>query len=660
MELLEVVIQGLRGFPRMTRLALGPAVTVVHPLSGNEAAVLAVVEGLLYPDVSGTGDDPLAPFIDPAADVVRVGLLVRARDGVAYRILRDVKGTKWSLMKESAGGFSPVTNRPGDISQLVTAAIGFPQGDIFRDIFITRKADLPSQRRDALASAAPSAPEVSAPMPAVQEAGPVSEFASLSEEERRSTLQRVESALEHNANIRRIEQELDALQRELFTLDEQLGHIDGYRQAAEDAEKALQTFQHLEAVPDDFIGTVNRLTRSVDVTTRDLRRIHEERAGVEQQLQRELAARPKGALLAEAFRDKHILGGTALGLGGILLAMVGAVAFEPLRYAAFLDVPGFAIALYGAFRFLGDAEGEARLRYRLQRIDEDRDQKAAQLARDEQQLKECFERVGYPPEEIDRLEQALNQRAAARATFEEARAALDQVLADPSLAPAEARRQELKAQVQEADERLYATGGYMGDGNELRRQREELLALLEGREPDLEGIPSSGPVRRAPAAPVVEVPAAPPAGPYDPTAKLIGHARDLLLSDLDTTCQTLQPRVGQYLAGLSDRRYEQAVFGVTGEMSIVDTASGQSIPFAQLTPGDRDLAYLSLKLTIVEAAVRRGRLPLLLERALETLPETKDPLLLRMLQYLGTLTQVLTMTTKPGLASASEHRVTLS
>lgn len=648
----------------MTRVAFGPAVTVVHPLSGNEGALAEVVCGLLYPDTSGDDDsDPLKRLVDPAADVSRVGILLRGRDGVSYRILRDLKTAKWSVLKEGAGGFSPISSRPADVAQLVTASIGFPQSDVFREVFVTRRADLPSQRADAFGSPPPLPPDASGPMPVVPAGyGGQSEFSSLSDDEKRLKLKQVQDALAHNANIRVIETELDGLQREVFHLDEQLGHIDGYLKAVETANKALAEYAHLQNVPDDFSDRVARLSRNIEGGKRDIKRIHEERAGVEQQLARELQATPTTVgVIAEAFQDKHILAGSAVGVFGILLGVIGAFSFEPLRYAAFLDVPGFGVALYGAWRFIGDAEGTSRLRYRIERLDADRDQKKAQLAKDEQELAALFERIGYAKEDLLRVEDMLRKRAAARQDAEQAQGSLRQMLADPNIAVAEQKRQELKALVQAAEERLYTTGGYMGDGNELRHQVEELSALLEGRPPNFADIAYSGPHRRAPAAPVAQPVAAPaPAAAFDPTSRLVRHAGDLLQSDIDTTCQMLQARVGQYVAGLSDRRYGQVLFGPGGEMAVVETASGRSMPFAQLTPGDRDLAYLSLKLTIVEASVRRGRLPVLLERAFETIPEVKDPLLLRMAQFLGTVTQVVCMTRKPGLVSAGEHRVTLS
>jgi hypothetical protein len=646
-ELHEIVVQGLRGFPQMTRFSFGSGATVVHPLSGHEQALSAAVVGLLYPEALGD-TDPLAAMLDPSAEIARVDILVRGRDGVAYRVLRDLRAEKWSLLKEAKGGFSPLSSRPGDISQAVTATLGFPQSDVFRDLFVTRKGDLPSQQPEAQYGALP--PDAGGPMALMAGRPAGSEFALLSEEERRAKLQSIEQALAHNQAIRDIEFEIDGFQRQVFELDAELGHIDGFKQAFERAEKALREWARFEGVDDGFSQRAERLKARVEQGKRDLERIKHERGRLDVQLAREMAAATnKVALLKEAFKDRLILGGTAFGLASIALGVVGAFTFEGLRYLAFGDVIGFGVALFGAWRFIGEAEESTQVQNRIARLEEDRAQKAAKREDDEALLDKMFADIGYAKEDILRVEDILQKRAAARQDREAARAELAKVLADPALAEKERRRVELTARVAASEDRLHATGGYMGDGNELRQKAAELRDLLAGRIPE--------PSLAAGQAYGVAMPA--PAGP-DLTARLLARARDILLSDVDTLCQALQPRVAQYLGGLSDRRYGHVLFGPRGEMTVVETASGRAIPFGQLPPGDRDVAYLSLKLTIAEASVRRGRLPIVLERAFDTLSESKDPLLVKMVQFLATATQVVCMTARPGLLAAGEHRISLS
>ncbi|MFZ9888280.1 MAG: hypothetical protein ACO3JL_12330 [Myxococcota bacterium] len=654
-ELAEIVIQGLRGFPQMWQAPIGAGVTVAQPLRGHEGALLEVVCALLYPPATGD-DDRLTALVDPAAEPVRIGILVKGRDGHSYRILRDVKAGRYSMLREEQTGFVPITTQPAEAAQLVTAVLGFPPEDSFRSIFSTRRQELPSQRTDALGGPPPLPADASGPNRRPSPADQAGyEFSHLDEQGRRAKLADIETTLAHNDRVRELEHEVDLMQRELFELDERLGPVGEQQRALDQALKALEPFEHIAAIPDDFLSQVQAIERSLEAGRRDVKRTETETRTAQELLDREVyhAQTPRDHLTA-AFRLPLVLYGSAVGVGGILLGVLGALFFESLRYAALLDIPGFAAAIFGAWHYLDGVEGTGHLRYRVERLKDDHLAKVAQLRRDEAALEELFAPTGYPKEQVLRLEQLLLERAAARQTIEAAKAELATLHRDPAVKDASQGREALAKRLAEAEERLFASGGYMGDGAQLRNDAELLRATLEGRAPQLPDDRLSG---RSLLAPGPAAPALPAA--YDPTPALVRHAADLLATDLDGACQRLAPRVSQYLSGLSDRRYGQAIFGPQGELALIEVASGRSIPFTQLTPGDKDIAYLALKLTVVESAVRTARLPIFLERALESFPEIKDPLLARMIQFLGTLTQVILLTNKASLAQISEQRLVI-
>lgn len=653
MELVEIVVQGLRGFPTMWQAPIGAGVTVAQPVRGHEGALHEVICALLYPPATGD-DDRLTSLMDPAAEHVRVGILVTGRDGVSYRLLRDVKAGRYSMLREEPTGFVPLTTQPAEAAQLVTGVLGFPPEDTFRAVFSTRRQELPSQRPEAFGGPPPLPGDASGPnrMPSAAEQ-PGYEYSHLDEQGRRAKLADIESTLAHNDRVQALEREVDLMQRELFELDERLGPVGEQQRILEEATKSLEPFEHIAAVPDGFLAEVQAVERNVEAGRRDVKRTDAEARNAQEMLEREVYhAQTLRDHITAAFRLPLVLYGTAAGVGGILLAVLGALFSESLRYAAFLDIPGFAAAVYGAWQYLDGVEGTGHLRYRVERLRADHHAKVGQLKRDEAALEELFAPTGYPKEQVLRLEQLLLERAAARGRIEAVQRELAALQADPVVAEASRGRAALAARLKEAEERLFASGGYMGDGAQLRRDAELLRAHLEGRAPELSDDPRSGRSLIAPG------PAAPVGGaPWDPTPTLVRHASHLLATDLDATCQTLAPRLSQYLSGLSDRRYGQALFGPQGELALVEVASGRSMPFTHLTPGDKDIAYLSLKLTVVESAVRRHRLPVVLERALESFPEMKDPLLARMVQFLGTLTQVLVLTNKEALAQVSEQRL---
>jgi len=664
MELLEIVVQGVKGFPQMTRVAITPACTVLHPMSGHEQVLTAAVVGLLYPPEAG-GSDPLPRLVDPNADASRVGVLLRGRDGQNYRILRDLKVGKWSLLKEAKGGFSPITSSPAEIAQAMTATLGFPQQDVYRDVFVTRFTDLPSQRQDA---PPPLPPDASGPMAIQSMTGaPRSEFADLTDDDKRDRLNRIEEALTHNEGIRDIEKELDGVQSELYGLDDELSFIDELRGRVTEAEKNLAEHAQLEGMSADLPRRVELHQRAADALKRDLQRIEQETIKTERQIAADISeAGNVTALVNAALRDKFIAGGTAGGVLAIGVGLMGAAGFPALRWFALLDIPAFAVALVGAFRFIGEAEFTGRAKSRLKRLKEDEEGKKSAYTKEDEELRATFAKFGFGVEEFLRVEDLLNKRTAAAAKLADANQEMRRVLSDPAFAEKSKRRDALRKQVDQGESDLYSTGGYMGDANKLRADAEDLRALLEGRTPPsvADAPQQAGGGDQQQMQQMMQqmqqmMGQGGPTNVWDPSTTLVRHATDLLMTSVDQVCETLQPRLTQYLAGLTDRRYGQAMFGPAGELTLVETASGRSVPFAQLSPGDRDVAYLALKLTICEASVRRGRVPMILERALETFPPNKDDMIVRMLQYLAGLTQVVCMTKKPSLVPAGQQ-VTLS
>jgi uncharacterized protein YhaN len=92
---------------------------------------------------------------------------------------------------------------------------------------------------------------------------------------------------------------------------------------------------------------------------------------------------------------------------------------------------------------------------------------------------------------------------------------------------------------------------------------------------------------------------------------------------------------------------------------VLATADGRRLPAGELPPKDLDLYYLGLRMTVVEKASARVKLPLLVEDVLAGMEESRLPLMGRMLKHLGTLTQVVHVTAHPGFAQLSDGALTL-
>jgi hypothetical protein len=272
----------------------------------------------------------------------------------------------------------------------------------------------------------------------------------------------------------------------------------------------------------------------------------------------------------------------------------------------------------------------------------------AQLDIDESQFKSMIERAGISMNSLDdTVEKGVPLPGAQRhrtshdvldelvvrvADRAAAVAALDAAVAEMNRLGSQSivsERAALEARARAVDDEIVESGGSVGSTSELEREAVALSASL--------GIPI-GPA-------------------VDDAQPLLDLAGALLTADLAGVVALVKDRVATYVQRLSDGRFHGLAFGPRGEVSVVD-AAGAVVLFTALPLVDRDLVYLSLKLTIIETGVRGTRLPVIFERALDVFPEAHAPVLVLLLQFLGSLTQVVVTTSQSGLLPAAQDRVT--
>lgn len=136
---------------------------------------------------------------------------------------------------------------------------------------------------------------------------------------------------------------------------------------------------------------------------------------------------------------------------------------------------------------------------------------------------------------------------------------------------------------------------------------------------------------------------------------LLSQAADVFTTDILSVQAMLKERCVQYLTALTDRRYQSIEWDREGKAFAL--ASGRRVPVGELPAKDLDLYYLALRMTVVEKASARVKRPFLLEDVFTGMEEVKLPLIARMLKHLGTLTQVLHVTSHPGFAQMSDGPV---
>ena len=700
MELLEFVVQGVQGFPELTRVPLSSGLTLVQPADERGRVLIRVLLSLLYPK----GSDPdLADLVLPVENAgqqqARVGITLQGRDGAIYRILQDAATGRRSLLKTENGQQVALSKTSAAIAQAVTAVIGFPQEDVLTGVFITRREDLPSQRPEVRAPRsnkhatqqksdrpAPAGfSDIGKPAPPGLATSPASAAArgvvnQQSELQIYARLEEIEEQLVQLERVRDVEFEMDGIVKLGFELDQRLEPFTALQRAVAAALKQASRFDDLAALPADLLARADGLRAIEQQHQREMGRYDEDRVrlvgllGYDPENDEGRRRRP---FWQEMLEEPPVKYGLVGGATAIALGFLGAAMYQPLRWVALLDIPALGAALFGAMRFLADYESSIGTRSRLDRLMGERARQASRFELDESNFKLILQSHDLTVEQLPDIEHGLAERTKALAELDAVQQALDITGGTDELASLEAQKIEQQARFKVLEEELTTLTSSLGGARELEEERTHLQRILNGESNPPGGAPEEdesgylrGPQPSSKTVPTAgEVPTsgiAPTSGVFqtgvaveDLCQSILKLAADLMMVPLEIVIEQLVPRASQYLSGLTDRRYSAVQCEGNGAFAAVETASNTAIPYGALTPGDRDLAYLAMKLTVVEASSRKVRIPVIIDGGFEAFPEPKDPLIVRMLQYLGAVTQVMCMTNKTALMLASPQQVKL-
>lgn len=677
MELIEIVLQGLAGFPQTARVQLGPALTVATPSNLQQCdTVVDVTLDLLGPS---TLENPVLPLVVTSADASRSGIHLRGRDGADYRVLKDVRAGRTTLMRQQGTAMAPMSQEAQEIARALTAQVGFPLVEVYRRVFVLRACDLPSKTGVTKGDGA-KVPEESTspgdrlssfadqPLPpgfSQEESAPA--YDHLSDDDKRRRLEEIKGQIEQGQKVRELEFKLDGLQKRAFDLEEKARPIAKLRDEVQTAKQSLERFADVVDVPSDFRAQIDRAMKIRQSHANEMAELERRQKSLEEQ--HAIAAKEKGGLLLHArmaFKDKLVQIGLASGCGAIAIAAIGGSAGIPLlQWVAFADIPAFFVALLGGLRAIAFAEEKDQARIQLQRVMRDKEKLRAKAELDATAFDALLAKYGLSSRNLEDVDQAVEQLEHKRSLtvkLEGAQERLNAALADPDAQDIETKLAGHREQVKVIEEELYEAGGYLVDPATLQAEARALEEALSHSMKN-KAAPGASPNETAT---VALDPAALPDGGAPQKARevsdiiggILDACADLLSTSPATLTEKITPRLSQYIGGMSGQRLTGVQFIGAKDLKVM-TADGREIVFADLDPPSQDLVYVALQLTAAEVFARSTRMPLIIDRALDVFGQESDALHVRLVQFLANHTQVFLLTERETLAAGATTRLTL-
>lgn len=639
MQLGEVVLQGVAGFPELTRVPVGAGVTLVLHVDGRPSSLPDVVGELMFP----MGHSTLSQKLPPGAQA-RIGMLAKGRDGVVYRVLRDLGTGRSSLIKVEGESGVPITDDDLTIEEHSRDHLGVGNREIFDSLFLLRDTELPSRTGDDeglnLDEGGPSFSDKELVGFDQAAAG----TPNLSEDERTAKIEKLERMLAISEEIGEVQFGLDGLNRKLFAAEETLAAVEQQASIVRECEEQLIPLERVATVPDGLPGKVESIHKERDNLKRKIAISGEDITDLRQKMERELGkVKSAREMVVGSFSDPLVRYGVLAGVAALVAGVVGAFVAPRMQMLALLDIPAFGVAVFGAFRYMGQAQAVLDLKLKIRRLQGARDEQSQKVDSAAVAVQELLGPHGLSVDDLEGLDGQKARYNEIKAELDAAQAHMDELKESSEIQEAISVRESLAKECKDTEARLYEMGAGVPDGGQIRFELDELRAA-GGAKPSASVDQFGMGIAAAPAA-----------------QGGLGSAFQAASEQLDSTPRQLfdavKARVAQYVSGLSDRRYGEV--RLEPGLLIYESTTAQLLPFHTLPPGDKDLIYLALKLTLIEHAVSENPVPVFLDGAFSTFPQGKTPLIVRMLQFLGSKTQVVCITRNEGLQSAATSRVQL-
>ena len=648
MHFVEVAVQNVRGFSPAGRFAFKSGYWVLKSPTGSSSPLAGLSLALLYADGRG-GDSSL---VASAQKPGKAALTFVGQDNVTYRVLRELGGSG-TLHRLNPTTQQPelVTKDTTEANQFLRGQVGLPPRTTFEQLFCFQSSQLPSRRprgggRTSSSQSLPglgsqSHPGVHSPSspglrtPTNPGLGiPVMPASDIPAAE--AKVRELEKELVLCKEVDGLQFEVDGLNSQVFDIESKLRGSDGLKEKLRQVEEAWAAEPTPESLGlvQDIVARAERFPKLLARKEEALARIESEREVADEEARRLPAVEP-----LTHNRDFWI----AVGVG-VACFITGFFFNNALRFISLLDIPAFGFAAVLALRYVDELQDKDRMGRRGEMFAAREKKIVEEFEAEASAVRKAMEvfNVDTPQDIAPRLQ----RREQLTAEVAQLRAQLAAQERHPEYQEAAQQLPVLRQQIELLNAELAEKGAFV---RELREVERELARLQESialaRNPQLGGMPG---VETLAGMDALE----------DPSPVVLNLTADMLATNAPAVMGLLKARCVQYFSALTERRYTDVEWERDGR-TVVVAASGRRMPLSELPPKEVDMFFLSLRLTAVEKLSGRVKLPVLVEDAFMGVDESKLPLLGRMLKHLGTLTQVLHVTSQTGFTQLSDGTVNL-
>lgn len=634
MFLVELVLQGIRGFQQLARVRFQGGFNFVA--AGNEAGKTTSVDTigrLLYPVNQPGKMESLVSRVVP--DASRGALVVYSDDGAYYRVIQDFskRAVNLSRYNPATKEFTLMHKDWETTAQFMSGLLpGISEEDYGR-LFVFRResssgqpaSDMPA----AASSAAPGAKERPGSAPAGRPSGHAARLAEL-----RDTLHKAEEAAD-------AEYKLDAAKIRLGEIAKKLGGIEEGRKRTDELEAQIEELKSCEILPEnlsDLIGDHEQEQSQKMVKTDELDQDIES-------LTMQRNAIPQANMVV----DKLFIAGVAVGglalITGLFVPLEGSDIYFPIGMLASLLL--IAAGWYNssrknAQRTTVQKEIDVLVKERAEVEKKFQDSGAAIMkymqstgAKSAAELKEKAENYRYFQNLLHDVRE--QQRL---------------MMGELNVEDLHAEYAKQQAEMEVLDKAAKALAHNAMDTYSVRQEIERIESEHAPSVPDF-GFPGIGM-----GADFTSPPPHPAGGAGMNVLADIAMASRMSGIEMETLVPAVESAAQRNLSSMSAGKYVKVEVGPDG-LPVVHDRNGSKAAYGTLSHGTREMVYFCLRAGLVEAVAGKRRLPFVLDDPFTALDGARQQAACQLLRVLAAKTQVILFTSNPALKAPNETALEL-
>ncbi len=620
MFLVELVMQGIRGFQQLARLRFQGGFNIIA--AGNETGKSTAVDTIvrmLFPT-----DDPArtGTLISRAApDASRGALVIYSDDQSYYQVIQDLSKCGVNLSKHDPATKKFMLRHKdwNSTAQFLSGLLPGLSEEDFGRIFVLR--------RDSCAGASPAAAPAAAPQrarsapPAARSSGQEGRLAEL-----RETLRKAEEAAD-------AEYKAEAARIRLNEASGKIGRIEESRTQAAELEERIEELRVCETFPENLVELISTHEQEQSEKLVRTDELDNDIAG--------LTAQRDGLPQANLLTEKLFIVGVAL----FVLALIAGLFVLSEDQALF-----FPLGVLGAVLLMvAGWYNSSRKNVQRRAVEKEIDGLVKERADIEKRFQDGgatimkfmkaagVETAGELQEKADNYRHYQNLQ-------DDLRQQQQMSLGGRSEEEVRAEIAALQQEVAGLEEAAKALSRYAVDAYSVRQEIERIESELSPGGPDLGfGEFSFN----------EELPQPASAGGGVNVLADIAVASRVSGIEMETLVPAVESAAQRNLSATSGGRYVRVEVGPDGQPTVHDKG-GMQHPFSRLSHGARDLVCFCIKAGIVEAVAGKRRLPFILDDPFAGLDPARQAAACQVLRLLGAKTQVILFTSNPALRSPND------